>query len=107
MLSWQRLERPQAGPRIADGFLDHLKSIRDRPQPGWSGAHTAAVDLIILLIGLAYAWHLSAPDLLASLGQEPTSPRLIARHRASVIEARCSASTIRHSTPALRPLGTG
>ena len=109
MLSWQRLERPQAGPRIADGFLEHLKSIRDRPQSGGRAHAIPAVDLIILMIGLANAWHLSAPDLLASLGQEPTSRRLIARHRASVIEAaeRISGAAASHDAMPRERLSPG
>jgi hypothetical protein len=87
MLSWRRLERPEAGPRIADAFLERLAAVRDLP-PGSNPEHAIdPVDLVILTIGLANAWHLSAPDLLPNRGQDPTDSKRIAIHRAAVIEA--------------------
>jgi AcrR family transcriptional regulator len=87
MLSWRRLERPQAGPRIAASFTDRLTAVRDRPQPGVRDHAIDPVDLVILAIGLANAWELSAPDLLASQGQDVADTGRITRHRAAVIEA--------------------
>ena len=87
MISWRRLERPQAAPRLAGTFTEHMKAIRDQPDAAGSMQPIGPVDLIILVIGLANAWHLSAPDLLAAGGQGPAGPDRIAVHRAAVIEA--------------------
>ena len=86
MLAWRRLERPQVGPRIADTFLERINAIRDRP-PGDLEHGIDPVDLVILTIGLANAWQLSAPELLTSRGQDPTDPERVAAHRAAVVEA--------------------
>jgi len=77
MLSWQRLERPAVGPRLTDAFLAHLAAVRD-------AGTIAPVDLVILTIGLANAWHLSGPDLVDG---DAIDPARIASHRAAVVEA--------------------
>lgn len=87
ILAWQRLERPHAGPPIPKAFLEHIAQLRDRPRAKTSEQPLAPLDLIVLTIGLANAWHLSAPALLASQGIDPADPERIARHRAAVIEA--------------------
>jgi AcrR family transcriptional regulator len=87
MLSWRRLERPEAGPRIADTFLERMKAVRDPAAPGDHDHAIDPVDLVILTIGLANAWHLSSSDLLSGRGQDPTDTRRVAVHRAAVIEA--------------------
>lgn len=87
MLSWRRLERPEAGPHIADTFLERMTQLRDRAPASDREQPIDPVDLVILTIGLANAWYLSAPDLLTSSGQDPTDAKRIATHRAAVIEA--------------------
>ncbi|MFZ0090786.1 MAG: TetR family transcriptional regulator [Solirubrobacteraceae bacterium] len=87
MLSWRRLERPEAGPHIADTFLERMTQVRDRAQASDTEPAIDPIDLVILTIGLANAWHLSAPDLLTNRGQDPTDTERIATHRAAVIEA--------------------
>lgn len=86
MLSWRRLERPDAGPRTTDTFLERMTAVHDRPASDHEHA-IDAVDLVILTIGLANAWHLSARELLSSRGEDPADPDRIAAHRATVIEA--------------------
>lgn len=86
MLSWRRLERPDAGPRTTDTFLKHMTAVRDRPASDHEHVMDA-VDLVILTIGLANAWHLSARELLSSRGEDPADTDRIAAHRAGVIEA--------------------
>ncbi len=87
MLSWRRLERPQAGPRIAASFTDRMTAVRDRPQPGVGDHAIDPVNPSILTIGLANAWELSASDLLTSHGQDAADTGRITRHRAAVIVA--------------------
>jgi AcrR family transcriptional regulator len=86
MLAWRRLERPDVGPRTTPDFLEHMTKVGD---------HTAAeqehtiggVDLVVLTIGLANAWHLSARELLTSRGEHLSDVNRIAVHRAAVVEA--------------------
>ena len=88
LIAWRRLERPEAGPRIADAFVDHVAAVRDR-SPDARGEKTPVdpTDLIILIIGLANAWHLSSADLLAARGEDPSDPERISNHRDAVVEA--------------------
>jgi AcrR family transcriptional regulator len=83
MIAWRRLERPQAGPGLSDAYTGQMMAVRDQSDPAAIGP----VDLVILVIGLANAWHLSAPDLLPAAGQDPADPQRIALHRAAVVEA--------------------
>lgn len=77
MLSWQRLERPAVGPRLTDPFLARLAAVR-------GAGPIAPVDLVILTIGLANAWYLTAADLV---GEDASDPARVASHRAAVVEA--------------------
>jgi AcrR family transcriptional regulator len=87
MVTWRRLERPQAGPRIANTFVEHMGAVTDRSGVAEGQHAIGPVDLVILIIGLANAWDLSAADLLTADGQDPDAPERIAIHRAAVIEA--------------------
>ena len=80
LLGWRRLERPAVAPQLAEGFDAQLRTIRT------SGA-LDPVDLAILVVGLANAWDLTGPDLVAAGGEDPTDADRIAGHRAAVIEA--------------------
>ncbi len=83
MIAWRRLERPQAGPGLSGTFVNHMMELRDSsPHPS-----IGPVDLAILVIGLANAWHLSSSDLLSAAGQDPTDPDRISLHRRAVIAA--------------------
>ena len=87
MISWRRLERPHAGPRIADTFIEHMTAVRDQTDTTGTEHTIAPVDLVILVIGLANAWQLSSTDLLAAARQDPSDPDRAAVHRAAVVEA--------------------
>ena len=86
MLAWRRLERPDAGPRTTDAFLAHMTAVRDRPARGHEQV-IDAVDLVILTIGVANAWHLSARELLGDRREDPADAKRIAAHRIAVVEA--------------------
>ena len=77
------LQRPQAGPGLSDTYVGQMMQVRDRSDP----AAIEAVDLVVLVIGLANAWHLSSSDLLAAAGQDAADPRRIALRRSAVVEA--------------------
>lgn len=87
MVSWRRLERPRSGPRLADTLVEHLRP--DHLQEGQAADSplTGSVDLVILAIGLANAWQLSAGDLLQAAREDPTDPHRIAVHRAALVTA--------------------
>jgi AcrR family transcriptional regulator len=83
MIAWRRLERPQAGPGLSGSYVEHMVAVRDQADPAAIGP----VDLVVLVIGLANAWHLSSADLLPAAEQDPADPRRIALHRSAVVEA--------------------
>ena len=83
MIAWRRLERPQAGSGLSGTFVEPMMEIRDRSNV----ATIEPVDLLILVIGLANAWHLSSSDLISAAGQDPADPQRIALHRSAVVEA--------------------
>ena len=83
MIAWRRLERPQAGPGLSGTYVEHMMEVRDQA----SLAAIGPADLVILVIGLANAWHLSSSDLLPAAGQDPADPQRIAQHRHAVVEA--------------------
>jgi AcrR family transcriptional regulator len=89
MIAWRRLERPQAGPGLSDSYVEHMMQVRDQASPTTDGrpATIGPVDLVVLVIGLANAWHLSSSDLLPAAGQDPADPQRIAQHRRAVVEA--------------------
>lgn len=64
-----------------------MTAIRDESHAAREKQAIGPLDLVILLIGLATAWFLSAPDILAAGGQAPTDPKRIALHLAAVVEA--------------------
>jgi hypothetical protein len=94
MISWRRLERPHAGPRIADTFVQHMTAVRDHSETEGTERTIGPVDLVILVIGLANAWQLSSSDLLAADGQDPNDPDRTAVHRAAVVEAARRISSV-------------
>jgi AcrR family transcriptional regulator len=87
MIAWRRLERPQAGPGLSGSYVEHMMAVRDQGDPAIGSAAIGPVDLVVLVIGLANAWHLSSADLLPAAGQHPADPRRIALHRSAVVEA--------------------
>jgi len=86
MIAWRRLERPQAGPGLSGSYVEHMMQVRDQASPATAGS-IGPVDLVVLVIGLANAWHLSSSDLLPAAGQDPADPQRIAQHRRAVVEA--------------------
>jgi len=82
LTSWWRLERPRLTPGLQPDWVAHLRAVGTRP-PG----KIAAPDLIVLVIGLANAWFLSAFELLPAAGEDPGDPGRLAAHRAMVVEA--------------------
>lgn len=87
MIAWRRLERPQAGPGLNGSYVEHMMAVRDQAGPAIGPGAIGPVDLVVLVIGLANAWHLSSADLLPAAGQDPADPQRIALHRSAVVEA--------------------
>jgi AcrR family transcriptional regulator len=82
MTAWARLERPRLGPGLTPEWVSHLRAVGDRPH-----GPIGAVDLVILVVGLANAWSLSAPELLGAVGEPAADPARLAAHRAMMVEA--------------------
>jgi AcrR family transcriptional regulator len=80
MTTWWRLERP----RLTIGSEAEQRALL-RAAEG-DGA-IAGVDLVVLVLGLANAWFLSAFELMPLAGQDPGDPARLAAHRAAVVEA--------------------
>lgn len=95
MITWRRLERPDTGSHLSPGFVARVAAIRDARTTGGGSREITPVDILILVIGLANAWDLSAADLLPAVGEDPGDQDRIAAHRSAVVEAarRLSAST--------------
>jgi AcrR family transcriptional regulator len=89
MTTWWRLERP----RLTTGSEAEQTALVRAAEGAGSDA-ISGVDLLVLVLGLANAWFLSAFELLPVAGQDPGDPQRIAAHRAMVVEAtrRLSAS---------------
>jgi AcrR family transcriptional regulator len=84
LISWRRLERPDAAPRLAERFFGQIDAIGGAPS---DGGLIGPVDLVILVIGLANAWDLTGADLVTADGSDYRDPDRIARHRRAVVEA--------------------
>jgi AcrR family transcriptional regulator len=83
MTTWWRLERP----RSTVGSVAEQQALL-RAADGWAATDTiTGVDLVVLVLGLANAWFLSAFELLPLAGQDAGDPARIATHRAMVVEA--------------------
>jgi AcrR family transcriptional regulator len=83
MTTWWRLERP----RLTTGSDDAQRELISAAEQ-WAGSdQIAGVDLLVLVLGLANAWFLSAFELLPIAGQDPGDPARLAAHRAMVVEA--------------------
>jgi AcrR family transcriptional regulator len=82
MTSWWRLERPQLTAGLQTDWVARMRAVGTRHAGG-----IGPVDLVILVIGLANAWFLSAAELLRTTGEDPDDPRRLAAHRAMVVAA--------------------
>jgi AcrR family transcriptional regulator len=72
MTSWWRLELPEFDPAL---------------DPAAAAGLRGRVDLVILAIGLANAWFLSADNLVTAAGQAPDDPVRRAAHRELMVAA--------------------
>lgn len=90
MSMWRHLERPAAGPDEADAYARKLEAMTGTRQPGRAAAAASglpALDLLVLIQGLAASWLISPADLLAADGGDPYSAERLAAHRATLVEA--------------------
>ena len=81
LLSWRRLERPEAVPQLAAKFVHDLEVGNGR------AVDQGVLNLAILSIGLANAWDLAGTDLVRAAGGNPNSKQWIAAHRAAAVDA--------------------
>jgi len=89
MSMWRHLGRPAAGSDEADAYARKLEAMTGTRQPGRGAAASGlpALDLLVLIQGLAASWLISPADLLAADGGDPYSAERLAAHRAALVEA--------------------
>jgi AcrR family transcriptional regulator len=83
---WRRLERPTSGPDESAFYAEQVAILAGGDVAGGS-AGLPAIDLIVLILGMAQSWLLSPDDLRAADGADPRSPERLAVHRAALVEA--------------------
>lgn len=81
---WRHLERPAAGPDVADVYAEKVEAMGGGS--GLTASGLPPMDLLVLVQGLTSSWLLSPEDLLAAAG-DPYSPERLAAHRAVIVEA--------------------
>lgn len=97
---WRQLERPAIGPDAADVYTAKVQAMTDQH----GTVHPSglpAIDLLVLVQGMAASWLISPTDLLAADGTDPAGPDRLAGHRAALVEA-----VRRISTPGPPPPAT-
>lgn len=85
MSAWRELERPGAGPDASGLYATKVAAMTSGRAGPDSGL--PAVDLLVLVIALAFAWPNTTSDLLRADGSDPDDPDRLAVHRAAVVEA--------------------
>jgi AcrR family transcriptional regulator len=85
MSMWRKLERPAAGPNDSEVYAEKIATMATGRTGTTSGL--PPTDLIVLIFGIAAAWHICPDDLLSADGSDPTSAERIAVHRAALVEA--------------------
>lgn len=101
---WRQLERPAAGPDDTAVYRQKIAAMSG----GGGGAASGLppTDLVVLVMGLSWAWLLSPEGLLAADGSDPHSPDRLAAHRASIVEAARRVCTPRSSDSGRSGTGT-
>ena len=83
---WRHLERPAAGPDVADVYARKVEAMAGGGS-GLTASGLPPTDLLVLVQGLTSSWLLSPQDLLAAADGDPYSPERLAAHRAAIVEA--------------------
>jgi AcrR family transcriptional regulator len=96
LIAWRRLERPSGTSSLDENFVRRLIVAHDHADPACASQPIGSIDLVVLIIGLANAWHLSGADLLAATGERPADLERLALHRSAVIEAAGRISNTAH-----------
>ena len=86
MSMWRHLERPAAGPDVADVYAQKVEAMAGG-RGGFTAGGLPPTDLLVLVQGLTSSWLASPVDLLAADGDDPYSPERLAAHRSSIVEA--------------------
>ena len=83
---WRHLERPAAGPDVADVYAQKVEAMT-RGGSGLTASGLPPTDLLVLVQGLTSSWLMSPRDLLAADDADPYSPERLAAHRGVIVEA--------------------
>ena len=79
---WRELERPDLGPDDARVYAEKIQAMVPT-----MGDKTTAIDLLVLLYGMAQAWFFTPVGLRGVDGSDPLSDSRIRHHRSALIAA--------------------
>lgn len=82
MSLWRELERPDLGPDDARVYADKVRAMaRNR------GDQATAIDLLVLLYGMAQSWFFTPVGLRGADGSDPIADARIEHHRRALVDA--------------------
>ncbi|MBB5843999.1 AcrR family transcriptional regulator [Conyzicola lurida] len=87
---WRELERPDLGPEDAPVYAAKVATMA-----GATGSAAAAVDLLVLLYGMAQAWFFTPAGLRGVDGSDPHGDDRAREHRAALVAAAETLTTNR------------
>ncbi|RFA08185.1 hypothetical protein B7R54_02330 [Subtercola boreus] len=79
---WRELERPESGPDHSPLYEQKVAAMA-----GTIGTPDAAVDLLVLLYGMAQAWFFTPTGLKESDGRDPATDIRMSAHRRTLVAA--------------------
>ncbi|MCU1479788.1 MAG: transcriptional regulator, TetR family [Subtercola sp.] len=79
---WRELERPELGPDHSPLYAEKVAAMAST-----AGAADTAVDLLVLLYGMAQAWFFTPLGLRRSDGSDPLTEERISAHRRTLVAA--------------------
>ena len=93
---WRELERPGIGPDDARVYAEKVEAMVPTV-----GDKTKAIDLLVLLYGMAQAWFFTPVGLRGADGSDPLSDARVRRHRDALVAA--ASALTEHAGRAARP----
>jgi hypothetical protein len=88
LAAWQFLERPEVvRDTLLSDYAPYIKSVKKVQAAGDISSEYEALDLIVLLAGLATSWYNAFAPLHGVAGDSTWSPRTLNRHRRALRRA--------------------
>lgn len=79
---WRELERPDLGPDDARVYVEKVSALAPAQDD-----RTAAIDLLVLLYGIAQSWFFTPVGLRGADGSDPLDGDRISHHRRTLVAA--------------------